>query len=121
MAEQTVTVLAPDTAQPDPAAAAAGQLKPELLNAYKLMLGYQFIGAVGLILVLALGLIAMYVITWKWDPPILGLVTMAGMLGAFFSALTRLYRVDQASIALITPTVSQLGGRYLFMYSLVPP
>ena len=43
------------------------------------------------------------------------------MLGALFSALMRLYRVDQASLALITPTVQELGGGYLAMYSFVPP
>ncbi len=42
------------------------------------------------------------------------------MLGAYFSSLTRLYNVDQLSVALITPTVSKLGGGYLLMYSLVP-
>jgi hypothetical protein len=48
-------------------------------------------------------------------------VALGGMLGAYFSALTRLYNVDQLSVALITPTMSRLGGGYLLMYSLVPP
>ena len=33
----------------------------------------------------------------------------------------RLYQVDQASLALITPTVQELGGGYLVTYSFVPP
>jgi hypothetical protein len=49
------------------------------------------------------------------------LIILAGMLGALFSALMRLYQVDQASLALITPTVQELGGGYLVTYSFVPP
>jgi hypothetical protein len=119
MAEQTINEAAPNAAQAGTSAAAAAELQPELLTAYRLMLEYQFFGAVCLIVILGLGLLAIYLM--RLDPPILGLVTLAGVLGAFFSALTRLYNVDQASIALISPTVSKLGGRYLLMYSLVPP
>jgi hypothetical protein len=96
-------------------------LQPELLAAYKRMLTYQFSGTLVLVGVLAVGLLGSYAIATKWDPPILVLVTLSGMLGAFFSALTRLYNVDQVSIALITPTVSKLGGWHLLMYSFVPP
>jgi len=89
-------------------------LRPELLGAYKLMLQYQFVGALGLIAILAVILLAAFAATSTWTPPLLILVTMIGTLGAFFSALTRLYNVDQLSVALISPTISQLGGRYLF-------
>lgn len=119
MAEQTSNDAAPNAAQAGPSAATAVGLQPELLTAYRLMLEYQFFGAICLIVILGFGLLSIYLM--RWDPPILGLVTLAGVLGAFFSALTRLYNVDQASIALISPTVSKLGGRYLLMYSLVPP
>jgi hypothetical protein len=95
-------------------------LSPELLAAYKRMLTYQFTGTVLLVLVLAFGLLTSYVLA-KWQPPILVLIALAGMLGAFFSALTRLYNVDQMSVALISPTVSKLSGWHLLMYSFVPP
>jgi hypothetical protein len=110
------------TSAPTPSVGGAltPELKAKLLAAYKRMLAYQFYGAVALVGVLAFGLLASYAIA-KWEPPLLILVTLSGMLGAFFSALTRLYNVDQLSIALISPTVSELEGRYLLMYSLVPP
>jgi hypothetical protein len=116
---------APATPVPAGGAAVAGggltdDMKGKLLTAYKRMLSYQFYGAVALGVLLALGLLSTYAIV-RWQPPLLILVTLSGMLGAFFSALTRLYNVDQLSIALISPTVSELEGRYLLMYSLVPP
>ena len=95
-------------------------LNPELLGAYKRMLTYQFRGTVVLVALLAAGLLGSYAIA-RWQPPVLILVTLAGMLGAFFSALTRLYNVDQLSLALISPTVSRLNGWHLLMYSFVPP
>src|SRR6187402_957305 len=101
-------------------ASLAEGLKPELLGAYKRMLTYQFSGTVVLVAVMAAGLLGSYAIA-RWEPPILVLVTLSGMLGAFFSALTRLYNVDQLSLALISPTVSKLNGWHLLMYSFVPP
>jgi hypothetical protein len=98
----------------------AAAVQVRILGAYKQMLAYQFGGAVLLAGGTALALIVCYAYG-KVSPPLLVLVMLAGMLGAFFSALTRLYNVDQASMALITPTIQQLGGRYLMMYSLVPP
>jgi hypothetical protein len=65
--------------------------------------------------------VASYLISLAWNPPLVIFVALGGMLGAYFSALARLYNVDQLSIALITPTMSRLGGGYLLMYSLVPP
>lgn len=96
-------------------------LKPELLGAYKRMLTYQFSGTLLLIALLAVGLLTSYLIAKTWQPPILVLVALSGMLGAFFSALTRLYNVDQASIALISPVATKLSGWHLLMYSFVPP
>jgi hypothetical protein len=90
-----------------------------VLGAYKNMLIFQFGGTVGLA-----GLIA--IILWAYfkknnsSPPLLPLVVAAGMLGALFSALIRLYNVDQAGKALITPTIQRLGP-YLILYALVPP
>jgi len=91
-----------------------------MLSAYKRMLAYQFSGTVILAGATTIALLASY---WfgKVSPPLLVLVMLAGMLGAFFSALTRLYNVEQASVALVTPTIQQLGGVYLLVYSFVPP
>lgn len=129
MSDQTVSGAAPAPASPQAQtpdasvqpAAPAGPLQPALLSAYKLMLRYQFVGAVGLIVVLAGILLAAFAATSTWTPPLLILVTMTGMMGAYFSALTRLYNVDQLSMALITPTMQELGGGYLAIYSLMPP
>jgi hypothetical protein len=96
-------------------------IKPELLGAYKRMLTYQFSGALLLMAILTLSLLTSYFIAKAWQPPILVLVALSGMLGAFFSALTRLYNVDQVSIALISPVASKLSGWHLMMYSFVPP
>jgi hypothetical protein len=106
-------------AEPETAADAAA-VQAKILGAYKQMLAYQFGGTVLLAGTVAVALLLSYGFG-NITPPLLVLVMLAGMLGAFFSALTRLYNVDQASIALITPTVQQLGGKYLMMYSLVPP
>jgi hypothetical protein len=98
----------------------SADVQVRILAAYKKMLGWQFGGTVLLAGGTAVVLIVCYVYG-RVSPPLLVLVMLAGMIGAFFSALMRLYSVDQASIALISPTVQQLGGPYLMMYSLVPP
>jgi uncharacterized membrane protein YgdD (TMEM256/DUF423 family) len=72
-------------------------MKAKLLSAYKRMLSYQFYGAISLVGLLIVGLLSSYGIA-KWEPPLLILVMLAGTLGAFFSALTRLYNVDQLSL-----------------------
>lgn len=102
------------------AATLSDQMKAKLLTAYKRMLSYQFYGAIGLVVLLIVALLSSYLIA-SLEPPLLILVMLAGTLGAFFSALIRLYNIDQLSIALVSPTVTELEGRYLLMYSLVPP
>jgi hypothetical protein len=92
----------------------------KVLAAYKKMLAYQFGGTIVFALGTILTLLACYILG-NISPPLLLLIILAGTIGALFSALTRLYQVDQASIALITPTVEALGGGYLMMYSFVPP
>ena len=95
-------------------------LKLELLDAYRRMLFYQFVGTVGLAVLFTMGLVLFYYKYQAVKPPLLIIIMLTGMLGAFFSALTRLYNVDDVSIAVISPTVSRLGGRYLLIYSFVP-
>jgi hypothetical protein len=85
------------------------------------MLTYQFSGTMVLVFILAVGLLGSYFIAQNWQPPVLVVVALSGMLGAFFSALTRLYRVSELPLALISETVLELRGVHLMMYSLVPP
>jgi hypothetical protein len=98
---------------------AAKNLNPKILSAYKQILTFQFLGSMVLALGLSVWLLAAHVL--GSEVPVLVLVALLGILGAFFSALTRLYKVDEAGVALISPTVEHLGGRYLLMYSFVPP
>ena len=93
--------------------------RSENSTAYKQILTFQFLGAMILALCLSVWLLTAHVL--GWEVPVLVLVVLLGILGAFFSALTRLYKVDEAGVALISPTVEHLGGPYLFMYSFVPP
>ena len=95
------------------------EVTPELLDAYKRILTYQFSGAALLITALSAAVLASYLIAQLRLPFIL-LVMLSGMLGAFFSALTRLYNIDQISVALISPLATKLDGRHLLMYSFVP-
>lgn len=90
------------------------------LVAYKRMLTFQFSGTAILVILVTIALWGSYSFG-KVTPPLLVLIMLGGMLGAFFSALTRLYNVDVAGISLITPTIRDLGGRYLLVYSFVPP
>ena len=62
---------------------------------------------------------------WKNDPnapdvPLLATVMVTGTLGAFFSALTRLYSFDQLPRVLIEGSPN-LPPPQLLMYSLIPP
>jgi hypothetical protein len=116
--------------QAAPASAAGGDIRePPLgaeitstvLNVYKRILTYQFIGAGSLIVALSAATLASSLFA-KWQPPFLLLVMLYGILGAFFSALTRLYsyNFEQISVALISPIAARLEGRHLLMHSFVP-
>jgi len=98
-------------------------LKQKLLAAYKRMLAYQFCGAIILVAIPVAVLVFSYVTAKAgvWQPPILMVVALAGIVGAFFSALTRLHRVDQMPLALMSDTVLGLNGVHLVVYSIVPP
>jgi hypothetical protein len=99
--------------------AVAKGLNRKILSAYKQILCFQFLGTVILAASLSTWLLIAHYSGLQ--VPVLPLVVLLGILGAFFSALTRLYKVDEAGVALISPTVEHLGGWYLFMYSFVPP
>jgi len=94
-------------------------LTPKILSAYKQILTFQFLGTMILAVAFSTWLLIAHFV--GSEVPVLVVVVLLGILGAFFSALTRLYKVDEAGAALISPTVEHLGGRYLLMYSFVPP
>jgi len=95
------------------------EITPTILTAYKRILTYQFCGAGILIIALSAAVLESHFFA-KLQPPFLLLVMVSGILGAFFSALTRLYNIDQISVALISPIAAKLEGRHLLMYSFVP-
>lgn len=120
-----MTVVAGDEVLPQETvgqkAEADAVMKQRVLDAYRRMLTYQFSGTLLLVIVLAASLLGSYFIAQNWKLPVLVIVTLSGMLGAFFSALTRLYSVNQLPMALISETVLELKGLHLMMYSFVPP
>src|ERR1700730_4675409 len=81
----------------------------DVLGAYKKMLLVQFGSTVGLAVVLFASLWIAYK-SGTSSPALLPLIIGAGTMGALFSALTRLYNVDGAGVAVISPTVKALGG-----------
>jgi hypothetical protein len=54
------------------------------------------------------------------DPPFIFAVVLAGSLGAFFSALIRLYNYEDLPRALVLQELSGLPRTHLVIYSLVP-
>jgi hypothetical protein len=54
------------------------------------------------------------------DPPLLVIVILAGSLGAFFSALMRLYNFQDLPKAIVTRELEGLPRLHLLVYSLVP-
>jgi hypothetical protein len=101
------------------AESATAALKPESLGAYKKLLMVQFFSTLAMIAIL--GTTLLYSYNFQKSPLLLPLIMEAGIVGALFSALTRLYNVDQTGGESITPTINSLNGLYITMYALVPP
>ncbi len=57
----------------------------------------------------------------RLDYPVQVVILLAGALGAFFSALMRLYSLDRLPAALMRSDMNGLGRFHLTIYSLVPP
>jgi hypothetical protein len=93
---------------------------PSVIDSYRLLLAYQFGGALLLVVGIVIALLLSYVIS-KYYPPFHLLVMFCGMLGAFFSGLTRLSKIDDAIAGLDLNSIGFLGARYLVVYSFVPP
>lgn len=113
-------------AQPDELPNPDTELDRRLLNAYRQMLRSLFLATM---LLIALISVPLLYFDWEYffhkgeavkDPSILLFVTLSGALGAFFSSLMRLYKLDGLPKALIDGTLKELGNKYLVIYSLVP-
>jgi hypothetical protein len=97
-----------------------------IIDAYKQMLTSLFLGT---LISLILGFLLFLPFLWGYffsgntgtrDPPLLATVMLAGALGAFFSALTRLYSFNELPKVLIDSNFT-LPTVQLLMYSLIPP
>lgn len=92
----------------------------QAVEAYKRLLIYQFGGALLFVIVLCVALWFSFHIAQS-KPPLLILIMLCGMLGAFFSALTRLYSIHDLHHPIVPPLVTKLGIGHLWIYALVPP
>jgi hypothetical protein len=106
----------------DPANQSKSPLPPvepiEMLEAYRQMLRSLFVAA-SLVVAFSLA-ITLSIHFWGGDPPIAFAVGTAGVLGALFSALMRLYNVRDLPKALLHPELQRLRNKDLIMYSMVP-
>jgi len=84
-----------------------------LLDAYKQVLVWHFIATFLIIFLLVL-IVAIY-------NSIFGAVILSGCLGAFFSALTRLYSFETLPKALLDSAPVKIRNWHLLFYSLIPP
>lgn len=96
-----------------------------VLSAYRMILVSMFLSTL-LCLLLIAGPVAWiafhnYSDSERLDFPVQVVVLLAGALGAFFSALMRLYSLDRLPAALLRPDLHGLGSFHLTLYSLVPP
>ncbi len=112
--------------------AAKSGVGPHILAAYKQMLVALFTATL-LISVVLITLILWFNYGHKdpaalvppsagsHDATLMLVLVFAGALGAFFSALIRLYNFADLPKALVDPSLGQLHSGYLIIYSLVPP
>ena len=94
----------------------------QILAAYKQMLVALFVSTLlisAAAMVITLGF--HYGQSPRRDPPLMVILIFAGALGAFFSALIRLYNFADLPKALVEPGLGRLRSGYLMIYSLVPP
>jgi hypothetical protein len=93
-----------------------------LLAVYKQMLLALFVATL-IVIVILIGLLLPYSFPFNHDgkdPPLIFVVILAGSLGAFFSALTRLYNFEDLPKALVMEELRSLPQGHLIVYSLVP-
>jgi hypothetical protein len=95
-----------------------------VLAVYKQMLLSLFVATLIVIAVLVILLFPFFISYVKGqkvdDPSLLTVVQLAGALGAFFSALIRLYNFQDLPKALVARELNGLPRLHLLVYSLVP-
>lgn len=92
----------------------------DMMGAYCQLLSFLF--AATLVVVFIIGGPLLYMdIVKKFDVPFLPLVALCGALGAFFSALMRLYSIEQLPAALVHRDLKKLRNVHLLIYSMIPP
>jgi hypothetical protein len=122
MAEIVTVKSAADSVAGPPAHPAHPVPGPHILAAYKQMLVALFVSTLLIsAAAMAITLGFHYGQTPRRDPPLMVILIFAGALGAFFSALIRLYNFADLPKALIEPGLGKLRSGYLMIYSLVPP
>lgn len=87
---------------------------------YKKMLAWQFAGTAVLVAIMFTFLFFPFIFR-TYQPPVLILVSFTGVLGAFFSSLIRLYRIENITQTLTDEDSIDLDGSHLAIYSFVPP
>lgn len=98
-----------------------------LFSAYREMLTYYFMSSVLVIGFASIFMIGVHIFnTYLGDDqpiliPLLPCVGLLGAVGSFFSALTRLYNINELPAALINTQFRGLQRGHLFMYCLIRP
>jgi hypothetical protein len=105
--------------------AVGGKMSGRILGAYKQMLLALFMGTIGIIVLVLMMIVPFYLRSAAGDasavtPSIFLLVAIGGALGAFMSALSRLYNLRDLPVALISDELSGLSTLHMAIYSLVP-
>lgn len=97
-----------------------------VLAVYKQMLVSLFIATLVVIAILTAFLLVFFISYYvkgnanTHDPPLMLIVLLAGSLGAFFSALLRLYNFQDLPKAMVARELEGLPKGHLIIYSLVP-
>ena len=95
------------------------------LTTYKAVLKFTFLAAL-----LVAGILVVLFMTSYWlnqggkassSPSLLLVVALCGSLGALFSALTRLYALNDLPAALMSEAITKLASKELMIYSLSSP
>jgi hypothetical protein len=90
-----------------------------MLNAYAQMLACLFVATLLLIVIIGAAMITADYL--KVPFPVLAIVALCGAMGAFVSALSRLYSLKDLPELLLQQGFHGMKNLYVFVYSLVPP
>lgn len=97
-----------------------------LVEAYRRLLTSYFLSTLAVVLIISVPTFIYYLDSKEIGPdelefPLLILIALAGALGAFFSALMRLYKLENLPAVLLDVEFRRMRNWYLVMYSLIPP